>query len=360
MSPGGRGGVALVLPGGLGDTVRALPVAAGLRRAAPDRPLVWVLPPLSSRLLQGHPCLDGVVPYDRKAGREGYVKLWRDTRELRPELVLNLERYAKGLLPSLLLGGRRIGFGRPLARELTWLFHHERVAAPAEAHERRQYLAFLDHLGVPAPDPGERHLSPTAEERREREAFFERLEGAPAPVGPRAPRVGLVLASGRAPKDWPPDRSAALARRLTRELGARVILVGGPTDREEEAARVVRQAEPAVVDARSDDVRRLVWLLEACDACVAPDTGPLLVASEVGTPVVALFGHTNPWRVGPWPLDEELLVDRYTRPDERPDPSRTEGRSGNMERITVEEVSAKVARALERGAGEPRRPGAGG
>lgn len=352
-----RGGLALVLPGGIGDTVRALPVAAGLRRAAPERRLSWVLPPASARLLRGHPYLDRVVAYDRKGGAGAVVKLWRDTRELAPELVLNLERYAKGILPSVALGGRRLGFGRPQARELTWLFHHERVDAPAEAHERRQLLAFLEHLGVPEPDPGERHLSPTAEERREQEAFLGQLAElpgpSPAPAAGRGspPLVGLVLASGRAPKDWPSERSAGLARRLVRDVGARVVLVGGPTPREEEAARVVREAEPAAVDARSDDVRRLVWLLEACDVCVAPDTGPLLIASEVGTPAVGLFGHTNPWRVGPWPLDEELLVDRYTRPDEEPGPARSEGRPGNMERITVEEVLAKAALALERGRG---------
>lgn len=342
----GREGTALVLVGGLGDTVRALPVAAGLRAAgAHRRPLSWVLPPLSARLLEGHPALDRIVPYHRRAGLGGHVKLWREARAVRPGLVLNLERYAKGVLPAVALGGRRIGLDRPHAREGTWLTHHERVAPAADRHEREQYLAFLAHLGEPAPDPAERLLTPTEEERRRQADFLDRLES----EGGTGPIVGLVLASARPEKDWPADRFAALVRRLVGDHGARIVLVGGPGPREESAARVVRAAaDTAAVDAREAEVRRLVWLLEACDVCVAPDTGPLLVAAEVGTPVVGLFGHTNPWRVGPYPLDEELVVDRYTRPDEQPDPARREGRAGNMERITVDEVHARVALALGR------------
>lgn len=339
---GDRRGTALVLVGGLGDTVRALPVAVGL--AAAGHPPSWLLPPASARLLADHPALDRVVPYHRKEGRAGHVKLWRDARSVRPERVLNLERYLKGALPALMLGGRRWGLDRPHAREGSWLLHHERVRVDTDVHERELFTAFLDRLDVPVPDPTERHLSPTAEERETRVRFFARLGGS-------GPVVGLVLASGRPGKDWPVERSAELARRLVREIGARVVLVGGPSGREEEAADTVRRAEPAAVDARADDARRLVWLLDGCDACVAPDTGPLLVAAEVGTPVIGLYGATNPWRVGPVPLDTELIIDRYTRPHETPGPAHGGHRGGNLRRIEVDEVLERVVLALGRSDG---------
>lgn len=349
--PAEREGTALVLLGGLGDTVQALPVAAALRRAAPARPLTWVVPPLSARLLQGQGTLGDAVAYDRKGGWRALLDLWRRTRRLRPERVLNLERYLKGLPPALLLGGRRLGLDRPHGREGVWLFHHDRVHVDPPPHERELYLAFLERLGVRPPPPEERHLAPTAEERAAQAAFLDRLAGRLPDEGPL---VGLVLASGRPAKDWPANRSARLAGRLTRELGARVLLVGGTSPREEAAAGAVRREAEAVVDARGGDVRRLVWLLDACAACVAPDTGPLHVAAEVGTPVVGLYGHTNPWRVGPHPVREERIVDRYTRPDEAPHPGRSEPRHGNMERIGVEEVVDRVTGVLDAG-GRARR-----
>ncbi len=75
---------------------------------------------------------------------------------------------------------------------------------------------------------------------------------------------------------------------------------------------------------------------------VAPDTGPLHVAHALGVPVVGLFGHTNPWRVGPWRRFRELVVDRYTDPDDAPDPSAYLPKDHRMEAITVEDVLEKV------------------
>lgn len=90
-----------------------------------------------------------------------------------------------------------------------------------------------------------------------------------------------------------------------------------------------------------------MWPLEACDLAVAPDTGPLHVAVAVGAPVVGLFGHTNPWRAGPY-RHRDLIVDRYTDPGEEPDPARRGPRHGRMERITVGEVMEKVEEGLSR------------
>jgi heptosyltransferase I len=70
-----------------------------------------------------------------------------------------------------------------------------------------------------------------------------------------------------------------------------------------------------------DGVRRVAWILERCALALAPDTGPLHIARALGTPVVGLFGHTNPWRVGPYRAYQDLWVDRYTPDGAAPDPS---------------------------------------
>ena len=44
----------------------------------------------------------------------------------------------------------------------------------------------------------------------------------------------------------------------------------------------------------------LVALLERASLHVAPDTGTVHIAAALGIPVVALYGPTQPWRVGPY------------------------------------------------------------
>ncbi|HEX8906697.1 MAG TPA: hypothetical protein VF771_17735, partial [Longimicrobiaceae bacterium] len=55
-----------------------------------------------------------------------------------------------------------------------------------------------------------------------------------------------------------------------------------------------------------------------------------------------------PWRVGPWRKYQDLWVDRYTEPGEPPDPSNFTAKLGRMEQITVDDVTERIARAMER------------
>ena len=81
---------------------------------------------------------------------------------------------------------------------------------------------------------------------------------------------------------------------------------------------------------------------------IAPDTGPVHIARAIDVPVVGLYGHTNPWRVGPYRRFEDLWVDAYTNGDEEPDASRAEPRYQRMERIHAHDVLERVQRALDR------------
>jgi heptosyltransferase I len=75
----------------------------------------------------------------------------------------------------------------------------------------------------------------------------------------------------------------------------------------------------------------------------------------MGIPVIGLFGHTNPWRVGPYEKYHDLIVDRYTDPGEARSPARYESRPGRMPEIAVTDVLERVCLARERyGVGQPR------
>jgi heptosyltransferase I len=86
-------------------------------------------------------------------------------------------------------------------------------------------------------------------------------------------------------------------------------------------------------------------MLEGSRLVVAPDTGPVHIARALDVPVIGLYGHTNPWRVGPYRAYQDLWVDRYTDPGEAPDPSRFDPKHGRMEQITVNDVLERVERA---------------
>ncbi|MDF1504604.1 glycosyltransferase family 9 protein [Roseisolibacter sp. H3M3-2] len=349
---GGRR-VCLVLLTGLGDVVHGLPIATALRDSGFARHLTWVAEPMPAQLLAPHPCIDDVVVYRRREGVAG-VRALRETLAARKrahgsfDVTINLNVYFKSVWPVLFAGGRRrLGFDRTRAKDGIWLAYNDTVPPRPRSHTQDMFLEFLAHLGVPhhppaAPDDW--RITFTPEERAAQAAWLAERSGRPI--------AAIVPASAIDRKDWPADRWARVADALAGDFGYEVVLVGGPGGRETAIARAIaEQARHPLTWAMGDGVRRVAWVLERSALVLAPDTGPLHVARALGVPVIGLFGHTNPWRVGPYRAWEELWVDAYTDPGTAPDPSRFDPPADDrMRLITVEDVIERVrrARALRR------------
>jgi heptosyltransferase I len=339
----------IILLTGLGDVVHGLPVVCAIRRARPDIRITWVVEPMPAAILEGHPAIDRVVVFRKKDGLEGVKRLRRELRGERPDLSINFNIYFKSLFPTLIARARRrLGFDNGRSRDGTWLAATERLQRRQRAHTQDMFLEFAEALGVRA-EPLEWRLALRDVERHEQQDFFSRLD---------RPAAAIVPASANWKKDWVPERWAEVADRLYNEHGLQPVLVGGPSAREREIADTIRAHSKApVVDALGDGVRRLLWLLGGSRVVIAPDTGPVHIARALGGPVVGLYGHTNPWRVGPYRAYEDLWIDAYTEPGESPDPSRFEPKHERMETITTDDVVAKVALALERYDAQESSPG---
>lgn len=341
--------VGMVLLSGIGDVVHGLPLACDLKRQDPDREIVWVAERAPAEVVRHHPAVDRVVVFDKKAGLRGARELHRAFRGRPCDLTLNFMRYIKGSVAAVLTGAPvRLGLPPSKTRDGAAWFNTASLPESPWMHTQDLFLRFREPLGVAPDTPVEWRISFTSEERARRDAFFDGLRAVhPGPV------VGLVLATANPSKDWPEDRHPALVQALTDRLGAHVVLVGGPSTRERAAAEAIAASGGVVTDTLGDSVRRMMWVVDGVDLLVSPDTGPLHLAHALGTPVVGLFGHTNPHRVGPWSRYRDLVIDRYTDEGERPDPSRYDPRHGRMEQIGVSEVVAMVERGLDRTAGRP-------
>jgi heptosyltransferase I len=333
--------VGIVQLTGIGDVVHALPIAMDLKRSDPHRAVLWVAEPAPARVLEHHPAVDEIVVFEKSRGVAGVVDLAGALRRRPCDVVLNMQRHAKSIFPSLLSGARvRVGLPPSKTREGVRFFATEHLPEGPWRHTQDQLLAYRGALGLPGGAPVEWGITFSESERAEQARFFQKT--LPSTVGPR---VGVVLATANPRKDWPAERYPALVDAL-RRLGYGVLLIGGPGARERAVARRVMAAcDPPPVDGLGDSVRAMMWMVDGVDLLISPDTGPLHVAHALGTPVVGLFGHTNPARVGPWKRYRDLIVDRYTDAGRAPDASGYEPKLGRMETIGVEDVLTMVERA---------------
>jgi len=341
-----------------------LPVVNALRRAFPDTHISWVLQPGPASLVQGHRAVDQLIPFHRKGGGgrfalvRGMANLRATAQELRSQasghpggafdLLLDLQVYLKaGLLTALSPARLKLGFDRRRARDLNWLFTTHRIPPHPQrfGHVQEQYFEFLRHIGV-NPKPVDYGIRLGEEERRDQEAFFSTLEGSACAV---------VLGTSNPAKNWSSDGYAEVLDGLSRTFGLQPVLVGGRSPTEDAmACELLHLVSGPVVDAREDNLRRLLWLLDGAALVISPDTGPLHIARALDVPVVGLFGLTNPKRSGPYGKFSELVVDGYARYPQEEYEATPARRPGGMARITPGMVLEKVGEARRRyGGGAP-------
>jgi heptosyltransferase I len=329
-----------VLLSGLGDVVHGLPVVNAIKDKYPDTHITWVVEPVPAAILAGHPSIDRVVVFDRKGGGGGFRKLRTDLqRGPSPDITLNFNVYLKSAWPTLIARSpRRLGFDRQRSFDGVSLASNEHLPNKPWSHTADMFLEFADYLEASPAHP-EWRIGFSDEERDTQSLFFSRFSGQPVAT--------VIPASASIKKDWIPERWAEVVDTLSSQFGFRVVMAGGPGAREQEIAKKIVECSSASIEwAMGDSVRRLAWIVAGSSLVVAPDTGPVHIARALGVPVVGIYGHTNPWRVGPWRAFSDLWVDHYTETGTEPNPSNRTPRWDVMPTIQAREVIERVGVAV--------------
>ena len=325
--------VCIVMMSAVGDAVHVLPVLTALKRYRPDANVTWILQPGPATLVRGHPDINDILLFERSNGWRAYNDLRRQLSERKFDLVLALQVYLKaGMITRLVRAPVKLGFDMARARDLNWVFTNAQVPPHPMQHVQDQYLEFLDALGVPHGAPAW-NLGPWPHELGQQR---ERLRGFDRPIAP------IVVATSKAQKDWLPERWAAVCDALYGDFGLQPVLVGGRSDRELAAERIIMShVKVPVVSALGSGLRGLVQLLDGAALVLSPDTGPLHISVALDRPVVSLIGYSNPKRVGPYRKFHDLMIDAYGEPGEDY-PISMENRMNRLPRITVTDVLSRV------------------
>lgn len=277
-------GVLVVQTAFLGDVVLTTPLFRALRRLYPTARLVALVTPEALPLVEEDPHLDGLLTYGKKSG-EPFFRLVRKVRGGRFDLLVAPHRSHRTSLLALLSGiPRRVGFADA---GFSWAYHR-RVRRDLALHEVDRNLSLLGGLGA-APVPGDRSLHAgytSAEAEAVRQVLAE------SGVSPRERLAALSPGSVWATKRWLPEGFSEVGRGLEAR-GFRVVILGGPGDREV-AAEVAGGIGPQAVNAAGrTSLKALAAWMDRVDLLVTNDSSPLHVAAARGTPTVAIFGATT-------------------------------------------------------------------
>jgi heptosyltransferase I len=276
--------------GSLGDIVHTFPAVAALREPFPAAEIIWLTHPRYKLLVQS----SGLASKIWTAETRVISSLMKTIREIHTASFDTAIDY-QGLWKSAtlpFLGGvsRRIGFSSKSVREFgVPLLYTDRV------HATSPHVA--DQNGELSKRAGAKNavanfqLNPPPLQPAELPNFL-RSDGMER-------YVVLSPGGGWRSKCWPPERFGALCKKIFQSLSLRCLINYGPG--EEDLASKVRStsgdADPALFNG---ELGPLMSFLRGAVCVVGGDTGPLHLAVALGTPVVALFGPTDPARNGPY------------------------------------------------------------
>ncbi len=284
----------------LGDVVHCLPVLHQLRKAAPEAKIDWLVEEAAADLLIGHPYLDRVWISRRKRLlselKRGETRTLRETfrlaADLRREeydLVLDLQGLYKSAVWTWWVKGRK-KLGWSGTKEYTGFSLTESIGPENfQLHAVERYLDFIRYLGR-EPDYPEFVIPRGPEENRAVAEWGFSMES-PIAINP----VALWET-----KLWNVAGFSKLADQIVERLGLPVVFTGGPNDRAYVDSILSGMRGQALNFCGKTGLKGLAALYRRCAAVVSTDTGPMHVAAAVGTPVVALFGPTDPARTGPY------------------------------------------------------------
>ncbi len=277
--------ILIIKPGAIGDLLQLTPVIRALKSRYPQAGIsLLVGSPSTSELFKYNAHVHETMVFDKAGAHKSFralLQLWRRLRRNKYDLVINFQR-----------SNLKTWFLASAAFPCRILVYHK--ARSRTVHAVVNYLETVAPLGIDAAKMKmSLEITLSAEERAFAKEVIFSLGGAGKPL------IALNPGASHPVNRWATDRFAALSDMLTQKLSARVIIIGGKEDihlADEIAAKT--GSKPLNMTGKAS-LLQLGALLEQCDVLVSGDTGPMHIATAVGTRVVALFGAADPARTGP-------------------------------------------------------------
>lgn len=336
----------------LGDAVMTTPALLRLREHFPQALIALLTPEKLRGLWLHHPAIDEVItfkPDDRLMGiaKKIQVMMWPDTAgkatvaesarraadALRPlqrggfDLALILPNSPRSALETWLARiPRRVGYARPwrnillttavpsrpgavhmrkrTVNEIKSLVYQgtasdvPRFTIPESAHQIHDYLHLVAALGAnPEPLPTQLVVTPG-----EIKAAAQKFNLTTQFTNNR-PIFGLNPGAEYGPaKRWPAERFIAAAREIQKRTKCLWLVLGGKGDMilSNEIALAIGNGQSSATNvAGQTSLRELCAVIKLCRVLLTNDTGPMHIATALGTPVVVPFGSTSPELTGP-------------------------------------------------------------
>ncbi len=288
----------------LGDVCLIVPLVRTLQNSFPEVQITWVIGQAAHALVSG---LEGVefIVIDKRRPIRNWFKFYSSMRKRQFDVLMAAQAsFRAHLLLAAIRAPVRIGFDPATSKDFHGWFINQHVGSSRPQHLMDSFLAFAGAIGA-TKTAIEWRLPINNEDFHFADEQLAREGACWLAVNP---------AASKPERNWLPDRYAAVMNHVIEKLGWKVVVTGGPDLRERNLGRQVL----AHVGNRDSVVnliglttpKQLAAVLGRAKVLLAPDTGPVHIATAMGTPVIGLYAVASSTLSAPY-FSRELLIDRY-------------------------------------------------
>ena len=293
--------IAVVRFSALGDVTLVVSAIRNLQRTFPDATITWVTSPLAYSLLQGLPGINFEV-FEKPKTLADYRAFYQAFSQRTFDVVLAMQANLRiNLLYPALHAPLKIGFDRVRAREGQWLFCNRAIPF-ADSHLLDSFMSFTEQIGATV----ETITWGLPIGAAEKSWAQQQLKLLPRPL------IAIHPVASKMERTWLFERYAEVMQAVAQKWHGGIVLTGGRAPFEMDfCARLSSNAPSGTLNLCGKTTpKQLAALLGQVDVLLAPDTGPVHIATAMQTPVVGLYAVAPPSLSGPYGR-QEFIVNRY-------------------------------------------------
>jgi len=297
----------------LGDITHVLPTLRTLQKHWPNTKITWVIGKTEYQLVKTIEDINFII-FDKSVGLSSYRELNRQIKQHLGnqnsnrafDVLLHMQLSIRASVASLSIPAKiKLGFDRARAKDMQSLFCNQQITpASTRQHVLDSFLEFPRYFGLEAELEWQLPVTqPAIDSIKNRLSTKKKL----FVINPCA------VAKSKNWRNWTAEGYAAIADFVCEQHDMQVVLSGGHSQLEKDTAEQIlglcQTARPLNLIA-STSIDELVAMLHLADIVLAPDTGPVHIASALGTDTIGLYASTNPERAGPY-NHQQYVVNKY-------------------------------------------------
>ncbi len=299
----------IVKPSSLGDVIHAFPAVSMLAQSEPEAKIDWLVAPAFAPVVKYHPAVDNVILFRRKElGKlssfpKAFAELFTEIRKNRYDAVIDLQ----GLLRSALisrLAKTNIAAGPAVSKERGIQFFYDIKLNPGEKfrHAVRKNMAMMaEFLNIPEPEKA-------VFEIKENPAAAQKLDELMSGF-PKEKLIAIAPGARWASKQWPPEFFADVISIFhQKHPDYSFIILGSPDEKPLGEILEKHMRAPALNLIGQTGIPELLEAIRRSSLLLCNDSGPMHIAAALGTPLICMFGPTDPVLTGPFTDRAEILV----------------------------------------------------